>query len=477
MSILALAPIWSVRYLPTADGPSHLYNAWLMREILRGNALVERWFVIQWLPYPNWSSHALLVMLMTVMPPLIAEKVLVSGIVLLFLYAMWQWSGVAENSGRECAFFALPFAYNMLLQAGFYNFAIGFALQAIAIAFFWQRRDRPDAKTIGGVALLLVACYFSHPMPAAIAAASIGFLWLATIRGRPFRAHVRHLAAFVPLVPLFAWFAWTQRGGSVAASGRALGGLAQYITHMSVLATFDAWQYTLGRVMFAILTVLIVITLVRRRWRWSEGDAFVVLTVAIIALFFNAPAGAFGGGMLMERMALFVALSPLAWIAPRLPRRVMIVVVVVFASLSLCYTFYLVRRYRGVEKRIEEFLAGSAAMGERTAVLSLVNGVRPAKGTFIPVFAHAFDYAAMEKGDVDLSNYEAAIGYFPIRYRADPCARYVDLTTPVDLAPYAQCAEYIFTWNVSEESPLLQGLTKSYVIVGGTDQGRVYKAP
>ncbi|MGI4875006.1 MAG: hypothetical protein ACRYFX_27945 [Janthinobacterium lividum] len=31
---LHLLPIWSYRYFPTSDGPTHLYNAWLWKTML-----------------------------------------------------------------------------------------------------------------------------------------------------------------------------------------------------------------------------------------------------------------------------------------------------------------------------------------------------------------------------------------------------------------------------------------------------------
>ncbi len=38
LTLLYLVPIWSVRYLPTSDGPAHLYNAWVLRGLLTGSA-------------------------------------------------------------------------------------------------------------------------------------------------------------------------------------------------------------------------------------------------------------------------------------------------------------------------------------------------------------------------------------------------------------------------------------------------------
>lgn len=471
-SVLALAPIWSVRYLPTADGPSHLYNAWLLRELIRGNDLVQRWFAINWSPVPNWSGHAILALLMTIVPPLIAEKLLVTGIVGLFFFAMWIYT-----SEKACAFLAVPFAYNLLLQAGFYNFCIAFALYFIVVTVWWRRRDRPDAKTIATVALLLIACYFSHPMPAALAVAAIGLLWLLTLRGRPLRSHARHLLAFVPVVALLAWFARAQHG-AVGGAHYTAWGLFSYLMRMWVLLTFDPYQEKLGRVLFVLIVALIVVTLARRRWRWNDQDAFMVLTAALVALYSWSPSGALGGSMLLERMALFVVLAPLAWIAPRLPARVTAVFAIVTIAISLGYTAYLVRRYRALDKRVTELVRSAQRIGTDTTVLPLVKDVRP-RGSFVPVLAHAFDYAAIERRAVNVANYEAAAGFFPVRYRNDAergaCQRNVDMTTPVDLASYARCAEYVFAWHVTEATPLVTGLDTYYLPVGGTDQGRVYR--
>jgi len=79
--------------------------------------------------------------------------------------------------------------------------------------------------------------------------------------------------------------------------------------------------------------------------------------------------------------------------------------------------------------------------GRDTAVLPLIRDVRPPRGAFVPVLMHAFDYAAVEKHDIDVANYEAGSGYFPIRFR-DGCRRAGDRddrgphTGDVDITPY-----------------------------------------
>jgi hypothetical protein len=477
---LALLPIWSAKYLPTVDGPSHVYNSWVLQQLLAGRGgVVAQTFMVDWQPHPNWSGHAVLALLMTVFSPPVAEKILVSGIVLLFFFAVWQYAGCVDPGRRTLALFAAPFAYSLLLQMGFYNFCIGAALYFLLLATWWRRRDLPDARTILLTAALLLACYFSHLMPAMLAAGSLGILWLATLPGRPLRAHARHLLALVPLLPLVAWFLG-RRGASLAVPAHAdAAGLFSYLQKMWVILTFDDYQARLGVWLFAFLAAAIVVTFLRRRWRWDESDAFILVTLAVVVLYARAPASSSGGTMVFERMALFVVLSPLAWLDLRLPRRASVALTIALAVLSLAYTGYLTRRYRTLSKRMADVVRTAGAIGRDSTFLALVRDARP-PGTYLPILAHAAGYAAIEKGAADIGDYEAATEYFPIAFRPGRLAPNIltlpTATTAIDWPVYAPRAGYVVLWHVPDDSPLLAGLDASYVEVSSTAGGRVMVA-
>lgn len=477
LALLALAPIWSASYLPTSDGPSHLYNSWVLQQLVRGSqSPVADWYAIDWRPLPNWLGHAVMALLMMVVPPLIAEKLLVSGIVLLFLYAIWRYAGAADESRQVFAFLAFPFAYNLLLQQGFYNFCISAALYFLVLAVWWKRRDTPDARTIAVVAGLLLLCYFSHPMSTILAIGSIGILWLATLPGRPLAIHARHLVSLLPVLPLLAWFFRVQ-GVSLARAPVSAAGLFSYIMRMWVLLTFDEFQAKLGFALFLALAALIIITLIRRRWRWSEGDAFILVTLALVLVYARAPAASSGGTMILERMALFVVLSPVVWLAPRLPRRATIALVILLSVVSVAYTGYLVRRYRGLSRRVAELVRSADAIGRGTAFVPLIRDVRP-HGSFVAVQMHAIDYAAIEKGSVDIANYEAAAGYFPIRLRPGISPPDTNTAGPrvseIDLTPYLVRVPYVFLWHVPDDAPVMSQLAGCCERVGASNGGRVY---
>ena len=55
VATITVIPIWCVRYLPTVDGPSHVYNSWILHELIRGaQGPIAEWFRIDWRPNPNW---------------------------------------------------------------------------------------------------------------------------------------------------------------------------------------------------------------------------------------------------------------------------------------------------------------------------------------------------------------------------------------------------------------------------------------
>ena len=84
LAFLYLVPVWVYRYVPTQDGPSHLDNAQILKDLGNSVAGYEAYFEIRADPIPNWTSHLLLAGMLYVVPPLLAEKLLVSLYILGF---------------------------------------------------------------------------------------------------------------------------------------------------------------------------------------------------------------------------------------------------------------------------------------------------------------------------------------------------------------------------------------------------------
>src|SRR5436189_240682 len=77
-------PVWSSGYFGSQDGPAHLQNAQLLLHAMSGQG--GRWqefYAINPRPVPNWVGHLVLAGLMSIFSPLVAEKLLVSGYLIL----------------------------------------------------------------------------------------------------------------------------------------------------------------------------------------------------------------------------------------------------------------------------------------------------------------------------------------------------------------------------------------------------------
>jgi len=475
VAIVAIVPIWCVRYLPTVDGPSHVYNSWILRELLHGaQGPIAQWFRIDWRPHPNWIGHAVMALLMFVVSPIIAEKLFVSGIVLLFLYAMWRYAGVAGEGNRIFAFLAVPFTYNLMLQNGFYNFCVGAELYFLIVAVWWRRRDRPGARTIAIIAALLVLCYFSHAMSAVLSIGSIGLLWLITLRGRRLLVHARHLIAFLPVAPLLIWF--SPVGGAYLRGGSSKHvELFGFIARMRILYSFDHRQLVFSTAMAVILATLILLTLVRRRWTWSDRDAFVLLSLVMVALYVLSR---YAVSDVRDRTSLFVALTPLAWVDLRLPRRATTALTLVLAALALAYTGYIIERYRVVGRSVQAFVRSGDAIGSRSTFLPVLYEIAP-PDTLVPVYFHAIDYVALKKESVDIANYEPVLAYFPIGWRpeVEPVNIFA-LANPwsLNIQSYAPRAEYVFVWRMDADSNLPAKLDPYYMLAASRGSGAVFRS-
>jgi hypothetical protein len=486
LSILQLVPIWSVRYLPTVDGASHVYNAWILRELLmhRGT-LLQHYFQIDWQPHPNWIATAALALLMTIVPPIIAEKLFVSAIVLLFALAAWMYAGVIDERSRIFALLAMPFTYNWLLQSGFYNFSLGVALCFITIAVWWRRRR------IIETAALLVVCYFAHPMAIGIASLAMGLIWLATSR------KWRELLVFVPVAPLLIWYARLRIAFGAPPGKSPESGFFATLAGAHITWTFAAWQRIPGAILVAAIALLVVATAVRRvRHRVIPSErsesrdplprkgiprlallarddtyVFLILTLILILIGVAAPDTAAGGLFVRERLSLFIYLAPLPYISATLIERwqrqfVAILGVVVAANIA-----YLAITYVKVEPTIETFVRVIERARPQSTVLAIMNANEPL-GATVSTMSHAIDYAAVERGLVDVNNYEPDTGYFPIAFR-EGITRPRVLIDPVDTsaAGWSAHVDYVATYRLPPDDRIARDVRRYYrpsVVAGET---------
>jgi hypothetical protein len=162
ISGVILTPCFWHRRIAASDLGSHLYNAWLVQLIERGQ-VHGLWIARQW---NNVLFDYLLSGFGTVFSLNVAEKISVSIAVLLFFWGMFAL--VCAATGRA-PWVLLPilamFTYGWTFHMGFFNYYLSLGLSFFGIAIFWRGRGWERLLAFAIAPLVFLA----HPL---------GLLWL-----------------------------------------------------------------------------------------------------------------------------------------------------------------------------------------------------------------------------------------------------------------------------------------------------------
>lgn len=484
LALLYILPFWTVRYLPTVDGACHTYNAWILRQYdnVEQYPLFKEHYEVNAKPYPNWTGHAVMALLMFVVPPLVAEKLLTSLYVLIFLGGMWYLAGSVRSDQRWLAFLAFPFAYQQLFQFGFYNFSLSLALFPIILGFWWRRRHSPTLGFAVGINLLLWLCWFSHILSFVLALIAISVLWLVTLRKESWRRHLLHIPLLAPQVVLPLWF-FSVQGSDVIEGAWGFRRLLRYFTRLEVFLSFSPVQVWLGTATALVFLLLLILTLGREsfgkgRPALREADAFLLLAALFTAIYFFSPEGMSGGYLMKQRLSLYPYLLLIPWLSPRLGRRAERIGAAALSVTALLYLGYLVHWYGLLGKEMRDYLSGLEAARPNTRLITL-NFRLDSRAKHMHIQSHAVGYMAIEKGLIDWDNYEAKVPFFPVRFRSS-------VTHPaiggIALAPQGFRPRFnrgmidtIYVWKMPATSGLDQRLRRYYKLVSDQNGGALYE--
>jgi hypothetical protein len=499
---LYLVPFWAARYVPTIDGPSHVYNAWVLGQLASSAPapLLREYFMINRAPVPNWLSHVVLAVLLRALPPVAAEKALLSGYVLLMAGSLWYLAGCVERRRAWLALLGLPFVWSQPLQLGFYNFCISIGFFLLAVAFWWRHRARPGWRCAVILNLLLLLCYFAHIVSALLALAGIAVLWLASLRRERWRGHLAHLLIVAPATALPIWYLLARAGGTGHPTHDGWRALWRQLVELHWLVAFNDEGGWTAKILGAGITAWAVFTLLREgvvwrravadragvrvvawrpRPRLREEDGFLVLALVLALIYFVSPEGAAGGSLLKPRLMLYPFLVVIPWLSVRLGRWGRTAAILALALLAARPAAYALPCYRAGGRQVESFLRGLDAVSPDSVVVALIffHDAGPCLRT--APFNHAIGYAAIAKRLVDWDDYEAATDYFPLRFR--PEANHTELGIEADprslrVRQLQSRVDAIYCWRMPPTWSIYDRLERNCRLIGAGPDWRLYDA-
>jgi len=440
-----LVPIWAFAHFPSQDGPTHLENAQILREYDHPDRTAFRdYYTINTHPSPNWFGHLVLAALLCVFPPVAAEKILVSGYLILFPLAVRYALRAIRPESAPLAILAFPFTYNFLFNMGFYNFVYSLPIFFLVVGRWIKDRGRLTPKGTASLAGLCVLLYFCHLISLVLALIAVAVLasafacldLLPLIRRRPLpRSSILAvardrllpgIAAFLPSLLLAGLF--LLRKGTETPPVRSSVSLLRRLLSLDSLGSHHPRETLLGisvAALFGAALLYLLISKIARRL-WVPLDALLLVAAIVVTIFFTTPERMSGGEFITHRINLFPCLVLILWFGAQSWNRVAGGAVRGLAALlSLGMLVSQGLSYGVLNAQLDEYLSGMNLIERNSTLLPLcfspfgrLPDGRRASGR-VGAFLHASGYIAAERRVVDLDNYEANTDYFPIIFRPE----------------------------------------------------------
>jgi hypothetical protein len=422
---LTAIPLWLASVVPTTDGPSHLYNAWLVLHFHDAALGAGRYLRIN--PFvPNWGGVGPLVPLLALLPPSLAEKAyltaIVVGIVLATAMLASRLGGDPILSGAAVG----VLAHGWLFAAGFTGFLASLALgigvcaaaarPATAPASNWIRACVAAALSMGFGVL-----YLFHLAGAVLAAGLLALLLAARVRdGLPVRRALEMGAP--PLLLLSALLVAHWAGGAGREVPRFRSGPAPGLSRLVELPTGAYWQaYSASDRPVGIALVLLTLGLVAARASGrrpsDRGARWLALgACGILLAYCFVPWAAGGGAFLTDRLVPPLFLLPLPWATSiGLPARRLFRAALVILLVSAVVQRATQYRFWGTIR--VALVAQNHALPEGGF---LVQPSMPPLPMAVDPLVHVWGRVAIDRRALALDDYEALlVGWFPLSFRPE----------------------------------------------------------
>ena len=183
------APVWWVGTFFNQDGTPHLYNAFLIGELVKGNSAIESFAAINPHAIPNITGHWLLAALLPVFGATLTTKIALSSLFALFVASIvWlRW----QTGGREglsvYMLYAAALGLNWPWLLGFYNFVLAMSALAFTLGLWWRWREDINLFRTACLLALLIFTFFCHLIGFSLLAVCLMLLVVTQYRRTGFR--------------------------------------------------------------------------------------------------------------------------------------------------------------------------------------------------------------------------------------------------------------------------------------------------
>ncbi|MEN8123017.1 MAG: hypothetical protein ABFS35_21940 [Bacteroidota bacterium] len=418
------------KFYPSMDGAAHLYNSNVIAELIKGSDLFSKFYSLNTLPIPNWTSHFILALFNFFLPAWVAEKILliiyVSGMALSFRFLI----KIIKPENISLSIFIFPFIYSFLFHLGFYNFSLSFILYFATLAFWLRIYQKSDIKNYLVLFLLITIAYFTNVLIVGFLGLTIGFyiIYFAfTKYPKDFAvkfALKKMLLLLLVSLPSIIFFIIFYKNITFFPSTEnySVEELIKWLNDARSLIVYNyPGEQIITEQFFHLIILLIAFSFFEKKkpgnrklinW-FGKGDIMLIPLSVALVLYFIIPNGS-SAGMMSDRYCMIIFIFLLLWTVVRaVPSNLNKIIIVLFLGLHLGL---LIKHLNGNLRELNNHAITINEANDYLIDNSIVLTVNLSDSWIEPHFSN---YLGVDKPLIILENYEAGVGWFPVKWNYD----------------------------------------------------------
>lgn len=428
--LLNILFLFSSRFYPSMDGPAHLYNSNVLLQLLKGNHVLGEYYSTNSLPIPNWTGHVILLVFHVFLSAWMAEKMLlliyVAGMAMSFRYLIKELN--PENVSLSILIF--PFIYSFLFHLGFYNFSLSFILFFMTLGFWLRNYNSNSLSKYLILFLLITTTYFTNLLIFGFLGLTIGlfivyfsyerYLIDKNLKDAILFAGRRLLILFIISLPSLAFLLIFFLNTQFHPAGNAYP-VKELIKWINDARPFIVYNYPKEEIYtqqyFHVLVLLLAFSFILRDVttkkekirKYKKINVLLIPVLISLVLFFIVPDGS-SAGMMSDRYCLILYILGLLWIVSRgVYTKLNGIIILTILAIS----FGLLFKHRKVIKNLDSKAVEISQTAKYIDKNSVVLPVNLSDNWLEPHFS---DYLGVNKPMILLENYEANVGWFPVKW-------------------------------------------------------------
>lgn len=483
--------VWLLPYFPTQDGPSHIYNLVILKDLLNGGKEWGNYFTYTLHAVPNLGFNLLSYPMLHLFSPFVVEKLFVSIYIFLMGISVPLFLHTFNNRSLPFIYFVFPVIFNFNLLMGFYSYVVTIPLFLIAFSFSWKIRNGSTACKFVFFNIAGFIIFYFHLIPFVFFVLSLIAITMALFTD--LKRKIGELLKLLIIISpsLLIIFLYLTRGPKTLLTDLS------YLFSMSHISDllFDLLCFStvnislLQELPACVFTFLVLLFLcfslkdICHKWRTvgnisHQEKVLIYLVSILILIYLFAPFRLGEGSYFNERFPWVILLIILPLL--QIPEAIISKRFVFFTSAIIATLFFAFNATFLWQQsaKVEKFLGGLNVELPKGAYVMTYKKIESKLGwPRVDVLMHATSYYGIVKGYVDIGNYETDLDYFPIHFK-DTIPRFPSLdhiaykAETIDWSDYP-AIQYVFAWEVDKNDT--EQLSKFFHIIWKEDSFSIWK--